>query len=70
MTGAIVVDRSGKVLSDQSKFTVDMQSLKTDQDRRDNFIKRNTLETDRFPTAEFVPTEVRGLPSPCQAPAR
>jgi polyisoprenoid-binding protein YceI len=31
---------------------------------RDNFIRRNTLETDRFPTAEFIPTEAVGLPSP------
>ena len=31
---------------------------------RDGFIKRSTLETDKFPTAEFVPTEVKGLPTP------
>ena len=32
--------------------------------RRDNYIQRNTLEAHRFPAAEFVPTETRGLPAP------
>ena len=31
---------------------------------RDGFIKQNTLQTSQYPTAEFVPTRVEGLPSP------
>ncbi|MFQ5854363.1 MAG: YceI family protein [Anaerolineae bacterium] len=27
-------------------------------------LRRNTLQTDRFPVAELVPIEARGLPSP------
>lgn len=29
---------------------------------RDNYVRRRVLETDQFPTVEFSPTSVRGLP--------
>ena len=64
VTGQLVIDSTGKVNRDQSKFTVDMASLKTDQAQRDNFIKRGTLAVSQFPTAQFVPTEIKGLASP------
>ena len=47
-----------------SKVTVKLDSLHTDEARRDNFIKQNTLQTARFPIAEFVPTAVNGLAWP------
>jgi polyisoprenoid-binding protein YceI len=47
-----------------SRIAVDISTLKTDQAQRDNFIKRNTLQVDQYPAAEFVPTKVEGLPSP------
>lgn len=62
--GSIVLTPDGKIVADQSKLTVDLSSLQSDSGMRDNFIKRSTLETARFPSAVFVPTEVRGLPSP------
>jgi polyisoprenoid-binding protein YceI len=31
---------------------------------RDNYIRRNTLQTDTYRDAVFVPTAVEGLPSP------
>jgi len=31
---------------------------------RDSFIKRNTLQTSRYPAAVFAPTAITGLPSP------
>lgn len=64
VTGQIVLDATGKINRDQSKFTVDMNSLKTDQAQRDNFIKRGTLGVSQFPTAQFVPTEIKGLAAP------
>ena len=64
VTGQLVMDAAGKINRDQSKFTVDMNSLKTDQAQRDNFIKRSTLTVAQFPTAQFVPTEIKGLASP------
>lgn len=57
--GTIVFSAIGEVRPERSKMTVDLQSLKSDQDRRDRFIKRNTLESNRFPLAEF---EIRAAP--------
>ena len=43
---------------------VDLSTLQTDSNMRDNFVRRNVLRTDQYPNAEFVPTQVTGLPSP------
>ncbi len=64
VTGQIVVNPDGSFVSDQSKVTVDLNDLRTDDQLRDGFIKRTTLQTQRFPTAEFIPTQAGGLPSP------
>jgi polyisoprenoid-binding protein YceI len=54
----------GTLLADESKITVDLSSLQSDESRRDSFIKGATLQTSQFPTAVFVPREVQGLPTP------
>jgi len=64
VTGTIVARTDGTILSAESRVQVDLRTLKSDQSRRDNFIRRNTLQTDRFPLAEFVPVEIRGLSLP------
>jgi len=64
ITGTIVLTAEGQVVREQSKISVDLRTLTSDESRRDNFIKNNTLETSRFPMAEFVPTEIKGLPFP------
>ncbi|GLV47973.1 hypothetical protein TJA_11310 [Thermus sp. LT1-2-5] len=46
------------------EFVVDLRELRSDQARRDNYLRQNTLQTDRFPTATFRPKEVKGLPNP------
>jgi len=46
-----------------SKLSIDLRNLKSDQDQRDNYIKTRTLETDKFPMAEFVPTKIKGIPT-------
>jgi len=61
-TGTIVGETDGTIVSDQSKFQVDLRTLKSDQNIRDNFLRRSTLETDRYPYAVFVPTSAPGLP--------
>jgi polyisoprenoid-binding protein YceI len=38
--------------------------LQSDESRRDNLIKRETLDTSKYPMAMFVPRQVQGLPSP------
>lgn len=62
--GAVVLGPNGALVADRSKVTVDLAQLASDQSRRDNWIKNNTLEVQKFPSAEFVPREARGLASP------
>jgi len=62
VTGTIVGKLDGTIVSAQSKFRVDLRTLKSDRDQRDNFLRRNVLETDKYPYAEFVPLEAPGLP--------
>lgn len=64
VAGGIALDAQGRVLPGDSRFTVDLRTLRSDEPRRDNYVRRNTLETDRFPSVVFVPTEVRGLRFP------
>lgn len=61
ITGGLTIDGAGKVDSSGSRFVVDLTTLKSDRDRRDNFIKRRTIVTDSFPKAEFVITGLSGL---------
>ena len=62
--GTIVFDADGAVRSDVSRIVVDMSALRSDSDRRDNYVRRNTLETSRFKTAEFVIKDTPGLTWP------
>lgn len=64
ISGVLAISGDGKVLRDQSKFTVDMASLQSGSANRDRDIKARTLEVGKYPTSEFVVTEVKGLPSP------
>ncbi|MDW8060532.1 MAG: YceI family protein [Thermomicrobium sp.] len=62
--GQIVFTADGAIDAARSKFTVDLTTLRSDESRRDNYIKQNTLEVDRYPNAEFQPTAESGLPWP------
>jgi polyisoprenoid-binding protein YceI len=64
VTGTIALNPAGAILAEQSRITVDLRTLRSDESRRDNFIQRNTLETSQYPNAEFVPREAQGLPAP------
>lgn len=59
--GRIVIGPDGKVVKDGSKVTIDLASLKSDQARRDNYLRRATLETSKYPEAELVPVALEGL---------
>jgi len=67
VTGQIELTADGKVHAERSKFVVDLSTLRSDSGLRDSYLRRSTLESSRFPTAVFVPTEIRGLPSPLPA---
>jgi polyisoprenoid-binding protein YceI len=59
-----VLDGAGGVVAERSRFTIDLASLESDSDRRDNFVRRNTLQTEAHPAAIFVPTGFRGVEFP------
>jgi polyisoprenoid-binding protein YceI len=61
IAGALVVDANGNMVRDSSKIVVTLTSLKSDKERRDNYIRRHTMETEKSPTVELVPTAVKGL---------
>ena len=67
VTGGIVIDASGAVVKSGSQFVIDMASLTSDSQRRDRYVRANTLGTATHPTAVFVPTELRGLRMPLPA---
>ena len=69
ITGAIVLESNGRIIKEESKFVVSLDSLVSDQGRRDNYVRRNTLQTAQFPTAEFVPASATGLPAALPAAA-
>src|SRR6476660_9839471 len=52
ITGRILIGADGKVVKDSSRITVQLSELKSDQTRRDNFLRRSTLETNKYPKAE------------------
>lgn len=64
ISGSILVTSDGEILPGGSRFVIRLADLTSDSDRRDNFLRRNTLATESFPDAIFIPTGFRELPSP------
>lgn len=62
--GQIAFTNDGSIDVEQSFVTVDLTTLQSDEARRDNYIKQNTLEVARYPQADFRPTRASGLPWP------
>ena len=71
VSGSLVFEGSGAVVAGQSKITVNLLSLQSDEDDRDEFLRTNSLESEKFPLAELVVREMPGLPwpIPCQGEA-
>jgi polyisoprenoid-binding protein YceI len=59
VTGTMTVE--GEQVT-EAEVEVDMTTLQSDEDRRDNAIRGRGLETDRFPTGTFRLTEPLDLP--------
>ena len=64
VTGGIAFDAKGQVVPAASQFTVDAATLKSDRDRRDNFIRSRTLVTAENPSIVLKPTALKGLTMP------
>lgn len=67
VVGVVVVNPDGSVDAEHSKIPIDLRSIKSDQQMRDGYVQNRTLETDKFPSLEFVPKRAIGLPSPLPA---
>ena len=67
VTGTIVIMPNGS-FGPQSKLTVDMKSLSSDQEMRDGYIRNRVLDAEKFPVMEFVPKRAQGLPAPLPSP--
>jgi polyisoprenoid-binding protein YceI len=61
VSGSVAIDAEGRIVPAASRVVVDLSDLTSDSDRRDNFIKRRTLDTDTHPHAVFVPRQILGL---------
>lgn len=62
ISGDIYLTRQGLAPSPPSVLRVDLRTLRSDETRRDNYVRNNTLQADRFPYAEFVLERVDGFP--------
>lgn len=67
VSGEITLAPGNIVVPEQSTIVVDLRTLRSDSSRRDNWIQRDTLETSKFPNAELVLRELKGLPTPLPA---
>jgi polyisoprenoid-binding protein YceI len=64
VSGRLVVEPNGTVIRDSSKIVVQVATLASDQTRRDNFLRRRTLESEKYPTVELVPFTFQGIAAP------
>jgi polyisoprenoid-binding protein YceI len=55
--------QDGQPVIEMSELTVDLRTLASDNNIRDMAIRRQWLESDKYPTATFVATSVEGLPA-------
>jgi len=69
VTGSIQVGRNGSQLlvADGARFEVDVTRLTSDESQRDNRIRTQGLESNRFPTATFVSTAPMEFPSSAES---
>lgn len=64
INGSIIFTKNGNIIEDESKITVNVNSLKSDSSRRDRYISRRSLESEKYPEATIFIKEIRNLPWP------
>ena len=64
VTGQIIVSPEGKLIAKGSQFVVNVKSLKSDEAKRDNYIRKNALESNKFPEAVFEISSMKGWQGP------
>ena len=61
VTGGILLDPDGAIVHDSSRFVIELTTIASDRANRDRYVRRNTLETDKYPEVLFVPNAIKGL---------
>jgi polyisoprenoid-binding protein YceI len=61
--GSFKIRTGASPLVTSMNITVDLSTLQSDAQRRDDYIKQNSLQTDTYPDATFVSVSSQGLPS-------
>ena len=64
VSGVVVFGPDGTVQPERSQLLVNLQTLRSDESRRDRYLRSNSLESSRFPQAEFAVREAPGLEWP------
>ena len=64
ISGSIIFNKDGNIIEDESKITVNVNSLKSDSSRRDRYISRRSLESEKYPEATIFIKEIKNLPWP------
>ena len=64
VTGTIIFNETGSVLSKSSVLTVGVDGLTSDESREDGFLRRSSIQTSRFPDATFSINGTEGLDWP------
>jgi polyisoprenoid-binding protein YceI len=62
ISGTFEFSTDGQPTGQVTQITVDLRTLTTDSDRRDNAIRENWLQSDTYPFATFTSTEVQNIP--------
>jgi len=61
--GDFYLTPTGLDTAKESKFTIDLTTLKSDEGQRDRQVHQRGLETSKFPTATFMPSKLEGYPA-------
>lgn len=63
LAGEMTLDYASPAASTFGEFTVDISTLKSDSNRRDEAIRERWLESATYPVARFVVTEIKNFPA-------
>jgi polyisoprenoid-binding protein YceI len=63
VAGDILIDRANPGASQVGEIVIDISQLTSDDSRRDNAIRRQWLESARYPKVTFKTTAIEGLPA-------
>ena len=67
VAGDILINTAEPAKSQIGDIVIDISQFKSDESRRDNFIRNNGLESAKYPQATFKTTAIDGLPAAVNA---